>query len=442
MGKEKNRAKSRLRCNAERQKALQELRRVLVVSPGGKEQKKLAVSFQGLPYVVTYSNDIQAIASTAATNADGNSEIIILSCSLPEQASLQALLQRLRDGTEHDKPVILLASRKASQEVEKLLAVGADDFIFIPTTSALLKARIEIALTAYDLKNREQTVGKDEATLKLEHDLQVARQIQAGFLPRSLPQPKGWEISARFQPARDVAGDFYDAFTISHNRRLAFVMADVVDKGVPAALFMSLVRSLTRAFAQQNYSIDWSDLLGGESSSGASSRIPQKRAIPSTGTVSLYNAVLLTNNYITDNHLEDNMFATLFFGLLDPSTGQLAYINAGHNPPCLFDGSGALKTTLKSTGVALGMFPGMDYAIEYTQMNPGDILYTYTDGVTEARNADGKFFTEKGLIALLSQPFTSATAVVDRVELFLKEFMTNAIQFDDITMMALRYAGK
>jgi sigma-B regulation protein RsbU (phosphoserine phosphatase) len=219
-------------------------------------------------------------------------------------------------------------------------------------------------------------------------------------------------------------------------------MADVVDKGVPAALFMALVRSLTRAFAQQNYSINWSDLLGGESSGGPSKRKPQKRTIPSTGTVSLYNAILLTNNYITDNHLEDNMFATLFFGLLDPSNGQLAYINAGHNPPCLFDASGTLKTTLKSTGIALGMFPGSDYSIEFTQMNPGDVLYTYTDGVTEARTAEGKFLTEKGLIALLSEPFASATAVVDRVDVFLKEFMTGAIQFDDITMMALRYAGE
>jgi sigma-B regulation protein RsbU (phosphoserine phosphatase) len=414
---------------------------VLVVCSGGEEQSALAANFQGLPYVVTFSNDIHAIASTPASNADENSEIILLSSTLPERGSYQALEQRTRDGAERKIPVIVLVPTGASEEAEKHLALGADDYLFIPATPTLLQARIDRALTIYDLQTRSQITVKDEATLKLEHDLQVARRIQAGFLPRSLPQPKGWEISARFQPARDVAGDFYDAFMLSQNRRLAFVIADVVDKGVPAALFMALVRSLTRAFAQQNYSINWTDLLG-ESSSGTPKRKPQKRNIPSTGTVSLYNAVLLTNNYVTDNHLEDNMFATLFFGLLDPSNGQLAYINAGHNPPCLFDGSGNLKTTLKSTGVAVGMFPGVDYTIEFTQMNPGDVLYTYTDGVTEARTAEGKFLTEKGLIEVLSQPFTSATAVVDRVDIFLKEFMKNAIQFDDITMMAIRYAGE
>lgn len=419
---------------------LEESRRVLVVCGGGDEQVELAASFQGLPYVVTYSNDIQTIAGPTAGNADDNSDLVLLSCTLPQSANVQFLEQRAQAGAAETKPVIILAPIGETQIVERHLALGADDFLFVPTTPALLQARIESVLKSYDLQQNAPTYVKDEATLKLEADLQVARRIQAGFLPRSLPQPKGWEISARFQPARDVAGDFYDAFMVSQNRRLAFVMADVVDKGVPAALFMALVRSLTRAFAQQNYSINWSDLLGSGSSTGAASkRKPQKRAIPSTGTVSLYNAVLLTNNYIIDNHIDDNMFATLFFGLLDPSNGQVAYINAGHNPPFLFDANGTLKATLKSTGAAVGMFPGMDYNIEFAQMEPGDILYTYTDGVNEARNAEGKFVTEKGLIELLSQPFGSATALVDYVDVYLKQFMHNAVQFDDITMMALQY---
>jgi sigma-B regulation protein RsbU (phosphoserine phosphatase) len=417
----------------ERQTALQEIRRVLVVCSGG-EQSELTANFQSLPYVVTYSNDIHTIAGQV--NDQGS--IVLLSCSLPQEASYQWLEQRV--GADSDVPIIVLAPISEPQEVERHLALGADDFLFIPTTPALLQARIESTLATYNLRNRAQTHLKDEATLKLEHDLQVARRIQAGFLPRSLPQVKGWEISARFQPAREVAGDFYDAFMLSQNRRIAFVIADVVDKGVPAALFMALVRSLTRAFAQQNYSINWSELLGGGSASGSSRRKPQKRVIPSTGTVSLYNAVLLTNNYIIDNHIDDNMFATLFFGLLDPSNGQLAYINAGHNPPFVLDGCGTLKAALKNTGAAVGMFPGVDYNIEFTQMEPGDILYAYTDGVTEARNAAGEFLTEKGLLALLAEPATSATALLDRIDIHLKTFMDNAEQFDDITMMAIQYA--
>jgi sigma-B regulation protein RsbU (phosphoserine phosphatase) len=416
--------------------ALQEMRRVLVVSGTDREPTDLAASFESLPYVVAYSNDVHTVVPTA----DDDCQIVLLSHTLPDEQCRTLLEKRGHADSKLKVPIIIIAPSSEPHTVEKYLSLGANDFLFTPTTPALLQARIESTLTTYNLQNRTQTRLKDEATLKLEHDLQVARRIQAGFLPRSLPQPSGWEISARFQPAREVAGDFYDAFMLSQNRRIAFVIADVVDKGVPAALFMALVRSLTRAFAQQNYSINWSDLLGSGSESRTAKRKPQKRVIPTTGTVSLYNAVLLTNNYIIDNHLDDNMFATLFFGLLDPSNGQVAYINAGHNPPFVFDANGKLKAALKNTGTAVGMFPDVDYTIEFTQMEPGDILYTYTDGVTEARNAAGEFLTEKGLLSLLAEPTTSATALLDRVDNYLREFMVHAVQFDDITMMALRYA--
>ena len=146
----------------------------------------------------------------------------------------------------------------------------------------------------------------------------------------------------------------------------------------------------------------------------------------------------MTNNYIADNHGEMNMFATLFFGLLDPSNGQLAYINAGHNPPFIMGPDGALKVALKGTGPAVGMFAGANFRIDYAQIDPGDVLYLYTDGVTEARDVARGFFTEKRLRTLLSQPADSATGLLDRVEGSLWEFMAGAIQFDDITMMAVR----
>ena len=116
------------------------------------------------------------------------------------------------------------------------------------------------------------------------------------------------------------------------------------------------------------------------------------------GTNALRNAVLLTNNYIVENHEDLNMFATLFFGLLDPSNGQVAYINAGHNPPFIVGPDGTVKTALKGTGPAVGMFPATDFRIDYAQIDPGDILYLYTDGVTEARDAAKGFFTEKAAV--------------------------------------------
>jgi phosphoserine phosphatase RsbU/P len=415
--------------------ALQELRRVLVICNDNDAHTELDGYLQDLAYIVTYSTDIR----TAIGGVEEECSIVLLLCDLPEE-QLTAFLSAHQAAKESTQvPVIVVAPNSAQEAVARYLQLGADDFVLIPTTPALLHARIEAMVALCSLRYHAHDHLKDEMTLKLEHDLQVARRIQAGFLPRSLPQVSGWEISARFQPAREVAGDFYDAFMLSQNRRIAFVIGDVVDKGVPAALFMALVRSLTRAFAQQNYSLNWSDVLGGNPSSSTPNRKPTKRTIPSTGTVSLYNAVLLTNNYIIDNHMDDNMFATLFFGLLDPMTGQLAYINAGHNPPFIIDAQGNLKAALKNTGAAVGMFAGVDYTIANAQMEPGDTLFTYTDGVTEARNVAGDFVTEKGLLALLAEPSTSATKLLDRVDLYLQNFMRDAVQFDDITMMAIHY---
>jgi sigma-B regulation protein RsbU (phosphoserine phosphatase) len=204
-----------------------------------------------------------------------------------------------------------------------------------------------------------------------------------------------------------------------------------------------LVRSLTRAFAQQNYSLSWTNVLessgsGDKPQGDAGTGRGRGRTIPSTGTNALKNAVQLTNNYIADNHGEMNMFATLFFGMLDPSNGQLAYINAGHNPPFIMGPDGTVKTALKGTGPAVGMFAGANFRIDYAQMDPGDVLYLYTDGVTEARDVARGFFGEKRLRALLGQPADSATGLLDRVESSLCQFMAGAVQFDDITMMAVR----
>lgn len=281
-------------------------------------------------------------------------------------------------------------------------------------------------------------MAQNAELLKIELELQVARRIQAGFLPAELPKPVGWEIAAQFQPAREVAGDFYDAFMLSNNRRVGFVIADVVDKGVPAALFMALVRSLIRAFAQQNYSLSWMEAIEQDQSAKTESNGRRSaRPIPSTGTIALKNAVQLTNNYILENHLDLNMFATLFFGMFDPRTGHVAYINAGHNPPFIVGMDGALKAKLKATGPAVGMFPVADYQIDYALLEPGDLLFAYTDGVTEARSANGEFFGEKRLLSMLAQSPLSATASIRALEEGVNAFMLDAVQFDDITMIAI-----
>lgn len=361
-------------------------------------------------------------------------QLVALPTGLPDM-TVAEFLSRLPAHAEAARSrTLVLAEAVDEESVAQLLAAGADDYLPTPLVEKIVNQRLNGLLAQIAFDQPMENTREEEQRLKIEHDIQIARQIQAGFLPDKLPNPPGWEIAARFQPAREVAGDWYDAFMISNNRRLAFVIADVVDKGVPAALFMALVRSMTRAFAQQNYSINWTDAL---EKGGALLPAGRQRSVPSTGTTALKNAVQLTNNYVFENHSEENMFATLFFGLLDPETGQLAYINAGHNPPLIFDAAGNLKSKLKATGTAVGMFGGIDYRIDFAQVEPGDAVFTYTDGVTEARNEAGAFFTEAGLIRLLSQPQTSAEAMVETVYSTLQDFMKGAVQFDDITMLGI-----
>jgi sigma-B regulation protein RsbU (phosphoserine phosphatase) len=254
------------------------------------------------------------------------------------------------------------------------------------------------------------------------------------FLPSAMPEVARMQICARFRPAREVAGDFYDVFRMMNGRKLGFFLGDVTDKGVGAALFMALTRSLLRAFAEQNRNINWADTLFDNEG------LPGQRSQNSRMAISanaLKTAVVSTNDYITEFHLDLNMFATLFFGMLDPSTGSLFYINGGHCPPFILDKNGEIKERLEPTGPAVGMFPGAEFEITETKLDHGETLFLYTDGVTDARNLAGKFFSEKGLVSLVTLPVESATLLLDRVDNTLRNFIGEAVQFDDITMMAL-----
>ena len=270
---------------------------------------------------------------------------------------------------------------------------------------------------------------------QLEREMEIARQIQASFLPEELPQFPGWEIAARFQPARQVAGDFYDAFPLIQNRRLGLVIGDVCDKGVGAALFMALFRTLIRAFAQQHQSLRWMSVL----SEDEPGRVVggRRSAPPSIGTSALKNAIDLTNDYIVNVHGSANMFATIFFGLLDPVSGSLLYINGGHEPPLLVN-SGGVKEQLAPTGPLVGLFPGARFDIHAVSIEPGDVLVCFTDGVTEAMNDNRELFGGERLNLLMAQPVSTAADLLDRLHAGVQEYIGGADPSDDITLLAVR----
>ena len=291
--------------------------------------------------------------------------------------------------------------------------ISAFELMFMKISEAMSeRKKAEAAL--------QESLEKVEAySQALNSELEKGHQMQKNFLPAEILQQNGWEIAAFFQPAKQVAGDFYDVFELSNNT-VGLVIADVCDKGVGAALFMSLFRSLIRIFSGQNAVEEMKSFLVNKDNNH-----PLK-------------AVECTNNYIAKNHGDVGMFATLFFGVLDINNGKLTYINGGHEPLFILDAAGGIKQELNSTGPAVGMLPDMNFKIEQTELEPGEILLGYTDGVPEARNSQGEFFTNKKLRLLLEKKFTSAEVLLEELSTSVLEHTGSATQFDDITLLAVQ----
>ncbi|HMA34859.1 MAG TPA: SpoIIE family protein phosphatase [Chloroflexia bacterium] len=303
----------------------------------------------------------------------------------------------------------------------------------VPFTPYLQQVVESLAAQAAVVLNNQILLQSEKKLLSIERDIQIGQRIQASFLPDELPQAPGWEIAAVFHPAREVSGDFYDVFTLARNRRIGLVIADVCDKGVGAAIFMALFRSLIRAFAQR-YALGATEILAQEPPESPADK--RRRAAVGDATA-LKSAVLFTNNYVARNHSQANMFATLFFGVLDPASGLLTYVNGGHEPPVLL-GAGGVKAHLTPTGPAVGMLPDMEYTTRQVEFAPGDVLVAFTDGVTEARGPDGGLFGDERLYTLLEEPTLSAAALLARVEADVRLHTQGAIPSDDITMLAVR----
>ncbi|MFB8397428.1 PP2C family protein-serine/threonine phosphatase [Streptomyces yangpuensis] len=323
-------------------------------------------------------------------------------------------------------PIVVVWAVTEFAALEEHVRIG-HDYLVPPFLPALVGARLHSCSERAGLGRTLREADARAELMGYEKELEIGREIQAGFLPESLPVPDGWEIDVRFRPARQVAGDFYDVFEISRGRRLAFVVADVCDKGVGAALFMALIRSLLRHTAQNS----------GLQHLVAAGRAGGSRRIPVVGATPLLTAVTATNGYLTSNHLRQGYFATLFFGVLDPLTGSLVYINGGHNPPLLLPADGSPPAPLDITGPAVGVLPDCVYTLGYAQLDPGDTLFVFTDGVPEARCPNGSFLGDERMLELLAGPPASGAEVVDRMDLAVREHTGTAEQHDDVTMLAL-----
>jgi sigma-B regulation protein RsbU (phosphoserine phosphatase) len=267
---------------------------------------------------------------------------------------------------------------------------------------------------------------------KLDQELEKCRKIQMDFLPHKLPQLAGWTVHDFFFPASRVSGDFYDVFHLPGDY-VGLVVADVCDKGVGAALFMGLFRSLIRIFSGQaqlgRMPVDTNtQKVGGRIEPRRDGRRSQIEAI---------RAVALTNDYIAREHGDMNMFATLFFGVLDVNTGKMVYVNGGHEPVFVMDDRG-IKTHLNPTGPAVGIFPRIEFGYQEIELAPGELVFGYTDGVIDARSTNDKRFGRQRLIELLSIPASDASELMERICTDLFAYIGMAPQEDDITMLAVQ----
>jgi len=379
--------------------------------------------------VAVAENGRRALEMIAAEEFD----LVLLDIMMPEVDGYQ-VLERLRgDGTLDHLPVVMISAVTEIESVIRCIEMGATDYLPKPFNAVLLKARVGATLEKKRLRDRERLWAKS-----LERELEIGRQIQTSFLPEELPQPSGWEIAARFQPARQVAGDFYDAFPLAGAARIGLVIADVCDKGVGAALFMALFRSLIRASAEQAFAP--SSAVIPRSDAPSSAVIPRSAGPRDPDASRLLSTIVSTNDYIARTHGRANMFATLFFGVLDPSGGALSWVNAGHEAPVVLGTSGA-RERLRPTGPALGMMPDMKFESRGSRLNPGETLLAFTDGVTDARDPSGALYSEGRLLTLLAGGADSASGLLERIEAAVAAHAGGAERYDDITMLAVRRTG-
>lgn len=358
---------------------------------------------------ISAANGQEALDQVQAHKPD----LILLDIMMPRMDGFEVLTRLKANPATREIPVIVISASNSLQSVVRGIQLGAEDYLPKPFEPVLLHARISSCLEKKRLRDLQQVYLKS-----LERELEIGREIQQGFLPAVLPEIDRWEIAAYLQAAHEVAGDFYDAFTLSDGS-LVCVLGDVCGKGVGAALFMTLFRSLIRA------ATTGLGFFGG----GKLDELPR----------AAWMGLILDfiNHYIAETHSDMNMFATLFYGIFNPRDGTLTYANCGNFPPVILGQEGILGE-LRPTGPVIGMVAEAQFAVKQITLEPGQLLLAYTDGIPDALDEQQQPFEDERLRLLLAEGTASAVGLVEKIKSRLRQFTGNAEQFDDITLLAVR----
>jgi sigma-B regulation protein RsbU (phosphoserine phosphatase) len=336
-------------------------------------------------------------------------DLVLLDVMMPKVDGYQVLERLKAEGRLHNIPVVMISALNEVESVVRCIELGAVDYLSKPFDPVLLKARVGASL---EKKRLRDVVAAHLA--RIEEELESARQLQLSMVPSVFPPATArlpLDIFGMMEPAREVGGDLYD-FYEADDGTLNFLIGDVSGKGVASALFMARAKNGVRLVTRLLRHADGS-------------------APSPADVVAAVNRELCQDN-------AGMMFVTLFFGTLNPRTGALRFTNAGHNPPYLLIGDAVTPITA-CKGRPLGVRVGSAYETGELALAPGEGIYLYTDGVTEATNRKDELFTEERLETVLrGTAGHPTTAIVNAVTDAVRSFADGAPQSDDITALAIR----
>jgi phosphoserine phosphatase RsbU/P len=381
--------------------------RILVVDDNDDNRYTLTLylDLEGYTNVETAQDGEEAIARLETSDFD----LVLLDVMMPKVDGYQVLAWLKGQARLRDLPVIMISALNEMNSVVRCVELGAVDYLLKPFNPVLLKARLGTTLEKKRLRDEV-----DAHLARLEQELEAARRLQMTMVPQSFPEPTAafpLELHASMEPAREVGGDLYDFFP-TEDGMLCFLIGDVSGKGMPAALFMARAKSLIRITTE----------------------LMRSRHGSSAGPAEIIARV--NRELCQDNN--DLMFVTLFFAMIAPGSGELEFCNAGHNPPYRLNGK-TVEAIEGPKGIILGVRPDALYATGRLSLAPGDCVYLFTDGVTEAANAQDDLFSEQRLEAVLRAGAGFSTAdIVKSVAEAIRDFVGTALPSDDITMLAVR----
>ena len=333
-------------------------------------------------------------------------EIILSDINMPEMDGL-TLLAKVNEMRNPALRVIMVSAYGDMKNIREAMNNGAFDFATKPIDMDDLSLTIEKAIAQINYVHESQ---KEHVQLEsLKNDLTTARDIRQYILPRVFPpfpeDSDKVDIYASMEAAKDIGGDFYDFFRVD-NDHIALVIADVCGKGIPAALFMAVSRTIIRSKGMQ----------GGSAAE-----------------------CMTESNRLLAAYSIDCMFLTVFYAIYNIKTGSVSYCNAGHNPPHLLHADGSVNELPLSRNTIVGAFEGMDYGEDTLQLEQGDTLVMFTDGVTEAMDTAYKEFGAERLDSILRQQSgANSQQTIEAVKAGIKEFVGDAEQSDDITMLVVK----